>query len=78
MEMTDVADLCDKTKQKSLIDALTRFKKKLIFREKISFIEFYLNFNISVTFLNFFHLVPGILRNFYNPFFRINVANSAV
>jgi len=77
MEMTCVADLCDKKKQKSLIDAL-RFKKKLIFREKLSFIEFHLNFNISVTFLNFFHLVPGILRNFYNPFFRINVANSAV
>ena len=78
MEMTDVANLCDKTKQKSLIDALTRFKKKLIFREKISFIEFYLNFNISVTFLNFFHLVSGIVRNLYNPFLKRNVANSAV
>ncbi|SVD53855.1 uncharacterized protein METZ01_LOCUS406709 [marine metagenome] len=27
MKITGVADLCDKTKQKSLIDALTRFKK---------------------------------------------------
>jgi len=30
MEITGFADLCDKTKQKSLIDALTRFKKNQI------------------------------------------------
>jgi len=30
MEITGVADLCDKTKQKSLIDALTRFKKNYL------------------------------------------------
>jgi len=77
MKITGVADLCDKTKQKSLINALTRFKK-INFQKKLSFIEFYLKFNISVTFLNFFHLVPGILRNLYNPFLKRNVANSAV
>ena len=71
MEITGVADLCDKTKQKELIDVLTRFKKIILNR-------FFLNFNISVTFLNFFHLVPGILRNLYNPFLKRNVASSAV